>query len=218
MKIRWALLRYLWMKVAWVTALAGAAWLAAVMLPRALHELTDEWPVLLVMAHAGVVAWLMGRYHTGEFAFLQSRGFSRGTLWGHTMAVSGLSALAAVGVGAVMVWSGVRSGFQDVVMQNALFPVAAFRERHVPWMWMGLYAVMMPAGQYVWMRLAEGTQGRRGGLWLALGVIMALVAVYGMSTRYGGWRAGVLIAGACVVAGVFVVCSRGAYRELEVRA
>jgi hypothetical protein len=76
----------------------------------------------------------------------------------------------------------------------------------------------VPACHYAWIRRAQPTRGRHGGIVVAVGLIAALVAAFDLVRYLNGWFA--WLAGALYVAVVvcLVLGGRVLHRSLEVRA
>ncbi len=54
---------------------------------------TDAWPFVFILVHSLVLVQLLGRFRSPSFAFVYSRGYSRGSLWLHIMLASVVSVL-----------------------------------------------------------------------------------------------------------------------------
>jgi hypothetical protein len=180
-----------------------------------------SWRDLLPPCMAGLqcilLAWLLGRFNTPEFAFVYSRGYCRDTLWGHMMLVSVFSALAAWLPAAMIVWSGLLSCILDK-FGSPYFPIMAPLETPVPWAWLGCYLALIPICHYAWIRLAQPTRGRFGGILCAAGLVIVFLLTFDMLYFLDGWFA--WMSGATF--GVTLLClvygSRKLHRLLEVRA
>ena len=177
----------------------------------------DPWPGLIVLAHCLLLAGLLGRFETPAFAFTYSRGYSRNALWGHMMLASGLSVLAAMLPACLIVWTGLRSHFHDL-LHSPYFPVMAPRETWVPLIWLGLYLLLVPACHYAWIRRAQPTRGSHGGSLVVIGLLAAMVVGFDVIRHldaWFAWLAGVLYAAALVC---LVLGGRALHRSLEVRS
>ncbi|MBN2579026.1 MAG: hypothetical protein JXB10_08555 [Pirellulales bacterium] len=211
-------LRHGLLRIYWRQALPATGWgLLSLTLYALICPGVMSWRDLLPMQFIGLqcllLAILLGRFNTPAFAFLYSRGYSRNQLWGHLMLVSVLSVFIAWLPAALTVWSGLRSSLHDW-FQSPYFPVMAPREALVPWIWLGIYLVFLPAFHYAWIRLAQPTRGQNGGILAAGAMIAALLAVYSMN----GWFAWPCVGTFSLMVPVFLLGARMLHRNLEVRA
>jgi hypothetical protein len=179
----------------------------------------DSLPLYFVGFHCLLLAWLLGRFNTPAFAFLYSRGYSRDQLWGHMMLASVISALAAWLPAALIVWTGLRSHLFDL-LENPYFPVMAPLETIVPLAWLVFYFMLMPIFHYVWIRYAQPTRGRLGGLIAAAVILFAFTMSFDLNrapflNEWIFWLMGLTFAAAifCTLYG-----GRTLHRFLEVRA
>jgi hypothetical protein len=206
------------LRIYWRQALPATGWgllsltLYALVCPGVMSW-RDLLPLQFIGLHCLLLAILLGRFHSPAFAFLYSRGYSRNQLWGHLMLVSVLSVLTAWLPAALCVWTGLRSFLHDW-FQSPYFPVMAPREVLVPWIWLGIYLVFLPAFHYAWIRMAQPTRGRWGGIFPAVALIAALLVLYSLN----GWFAGLCVGAFSITVLVFLFGARSLHRNLEVRA
>ena len=218
MKTKWGLLRVLWHQALPATLVAGLAFAGYALLWSDVITRRNAWPAVIVVVHCMALGRLLGRFETPPFAFLYSRGCSRDALWRGLMLASAASVLAAWLCGTLVMWTGLRSLFHDVMMRSPLFPIMAPRETWVPLTWLGLYALLMPVCHYAWIRRAQPTKGATGGGMLGVGIIAALVVGFLLGRLQHGWYCW-LTAGLCaVVAVTLILGGRQLHRSLEVRA
>lgn len=173
--------------------------------------------ILFLLAHAKYMTGVMGRFRSGRFAFLYTRGFSRTVLWTHTILASITLTLLVWLPAALLVWTGARSAFQDF-LQNPYFPIMAPRETFVPWTWLAYYAAFTSMLHYAWTRRACSYRGRLTGLLLTAGVCLlpfGLDAAFRVNTDWVRWS----ITGATLLAAfAAVLMSIGLHKEAEVTA
>jgi hypothetical protein len=180
---------------------------------------SDRWPSLLVGVQCLLLVGSLGRFTSPAFSFLYSRGYSRDTLWNHTMLASLLSVLVAWLPATLIVWSGLRSAVHDHLFQSPNFPIMAPCEIWVPLVWLGIFVLLTPAFHYAWIRRAQPTKGGFGGFVLSFGIVVALLMSFNIAFYFYfwwlAWLAGVLF----VLAVVFLVLGgRALHRSMEVRA
>ncbi len=208
MKLRMGLLRWLLRRTRAVTLLSLPVVLLFVLFWP--HPLTSRsgWPVLFIFGHSLFVTGAVGGLRGGTRAFLYSRGFSRDTLWGHCMVATALCALAVWLPASVAVWSGLRSFVQDSMARSPWFPVMAPAEMFLPWLWLGLYALVAPVFHYGWIRAAQPTRAPGAGLFLMVGMALCLLTVFILGFP-GPWFRWVACAGGL---GIFLAALLGALR------
>lgn len=189
-----------------------AACMYSLLKPDLLHG-RDPWPAVFILVHSLILTALLGRFRTAGFAFLCTRGYSRHSLWGHTMLASLLAVLAAWGPAAVILWGGLRSRLQQALL-SPYFPVMAPREAPVPLVWLAGYALLLPAFHYAWIRQAQPTRGRDGGVFLAVGLVVAVFSVIAVDPA--GWFRWPLWAAAAATALVLLAAGRRLHQRMEV--
>ena len=175
MRIRGRLLLFLLRKTMPVTVTAICIACLYVFLRREILDWRDAWAGVFVLGHSLTLARLLGRFRTGEFAFLYTRGYSRDALWAHKMLATLISVLAAWIPAALIVWTPLRGLAQDVLFRSPYFPIMAPREAVVPMAWAVGYVILIPLSHYSWIRAAQPTRGRLGGSMMAPGVIVGIV-------------------------------------------
>jgi len=218
MRIKGRLLLFLLRKTMLVTVIAICMACLYALLRREVLDWRDAWAGVFVLVHSLALTGLLGRFRSGAFAFLYSRGYSRDALWAHTMLATLISALAAWLPAALIVWTPLRGLAQDVLFRSPYFPIMAPREAVVPMAWAAAYGILVPLFHYEWIRRAQPVRGGSGGPFLAAGVIVAL-AVLVMEGRPHPWfvgsaaTAGILAVGALV--GARVVASWRLHRRVE---
>jgi len=177
----------------------------------------DSLPGVLVLVQSILLMTLLGRYGSPAFAFLYSRGYSRDVLWGHMVLTSAASAIVAVLPGSLIIWLGVRSDIHDRLLNSPFYPIMAPREMIVPIAWLGLYMLLLPACHYAWIRAAQPTRGRLGGICIILGLIAALLVMLSEVHHLSGWFAGLAWGSYVAVIICLMLGSRALHRTLEVR-
>ena len=217
MAIKPALVLYLLRSTVWVTVPAVTISCLYVLLSVHVLGWRSGGPAVFILVHSLALTQLTGRFRTGAFAFLYTRGYSRDQLWAHTMLATLVSVAAAWLPAALIIWTGARSGFQGYVFRNPNFPVMAPLESPLPWAWLLGYAVCIPSLHYDWIRSAQPTRGGVRGPFLAVGALLAgwtLITIGGRNEWFG-W---VALSAGLVVAAATVIGGRALHRRLEVRA
>ena len=219
MKIHPGLLRIYWRQSLPATVMGVLSLTIYVLLRQDVMIWRDPLPLYLVGLQCLFLAWLLGRFNTPAFAFLYSRGYSRDQLWGHLMLASLISALAAWLPAALIVWTGLRSHLFDL-LENPYFPVMAPLETMAPLAWLVFYLTLIPIFHYVWIRLAQPTRGRLGGLIASSAMLLAFAMSFDIVrasfiNEWFVWLAGLTFAATslCTLYG-----GRTLHRFLEVRA
>ena len=96
-----------------------------VLLWRGVLGWRDGWPAVFVVIHARLTMLRLCRFDQGSFAFLYSRGFSRDSIWMHTMLANFLVILAVWTPAAIIVWTPLRGLVQDALFRSPFFPIMA---------------------------------------------------------------------------------------------
>jgi|GEM_PF-1414829 hypothetical protein len=130
--------------------------------------------IVFVLVHCLCIVFSQGRTRCSPFGFLYSQGFSRRTLWCHSMLVSLGSVLIVCLPAALAVWCGFRAYYQDRI-ENPWFPFMAPLESSYPIFVLMLYFLVLPALNYAWVRSAQPWRGSITG-YVVAGVM--LVAIY----------------------------------------
>lgn len=211
-----SLLRWLLRQMLPATLVALPPACLYVLLRPGILEWRDGWAGAFVLAHSLWLTRCLGRFASGEFAFLYTRGFSRRALWSHTMLASLLAVLAVWAPAAAIVWTPLRGAVQDVLFRSPFFPIMAPREAPVPWAWLAGYALLLPTFHYEWIRRAQPTRGGAGGPFLGVGVIVGAAVIYTEGFRQPWFDSLALAAGAAIV-GAMLLASARLHRRLEVR-
>jgi hypothetical protein len=164
------------------------------------------FPIWFILLHTVIFTLVTGRFNTQASAFLYTRGFSRNCLWMHR-ALNQILSVAAVWLAAgLVVWSGLRSAFQDHMLRSAYYPLFRSDDALVPLAWLGMHLVLISVLQYAPIRRAQPTFDRDAGFTIAIffcilalftidsasrwvGVVVAISIVVGVvSLIYGSWR------------------------------
>ena len=166
----------------------------------------------MVMARVG-----QGHGHgNGGFAFVYTRGFSRNSLWLHTMLATAAAVLAVWLPVCLIVWTPLRSLVQDVLLRSPYYPGAAFLDRWPPVQVMAMYALLLPVFHYAWIRLAHPSRGRMGGVLLATGFVIALVVTGGVVHWSSRWMGVVFLTLVGIAVVLLLVWSWRLHRSVEV--
>lgn len=174
------------------------------------------WPLLFITLHTAAIIQRVDSFHSSWFTFYRTRGFTMPTLAAHGLLAIFASVLLVWALGAVVIWTGARSEFQDTVMRSPYGPFLCRLERELPIQWLGAYAVLVSVFHYALVRYAQPTRGVVGGLFLGLGfgiVWILLIPEYRHpSLQRILWPCG------CVCALISLIGSLQLHRRLEVRA
>ncbi len=178
MKIRWPLLFWQVRQLAGITCIATLlSTIYVLMRFEPLQIGSQSAALFFVLGHCIAITWILGRVRSRAFGFLYGQGFSRDTIWMHTMLASAVSVLAVWLPAAFLVGSGLRSGFQDM-LRNYWFPLMADTE-WIFLIWSLLaYLVLIPAFHYSWIRAAHPTSGSRNGIVIATGIVFASFSIW----------------------------------------
>lgn len=216
--VRWGLLRMYWRKCMPLTFLCTVGMgLLAVLWPDVL--MTDNlWVAVLIFVHCLMLGVMLGRTDQPDFAFLYTRGYTRDTIWLQMMLASALSGLAPLLVGSLILWTGLRSTFQNHVMENPFFPIMAPREQWMPMIWLLLYLLLIPASHYAWIRRNLPTRSSQGGYYVVIGLLVAILVGFYMEPRLDGWL--VWMAGTAYIITLVAMLAGGwiLHRSVEVRS
>ena len=222
MPVKLPLLLWLWRQTLPATVIVlPVACLGALLTPGILHVQRVEsvfgfvLPVL-VLVHAVAITYLMGRAGSGAFAFAYTRGFSRNSLWLHTLLASAAAVLTVWLPVGLIVWTPLRSLVQDGLYQSPYYPGAAFLDRWLPIQVMAAYALLLPVFHYAWIRLAHPTRDRTAGVLLAAGFLFALVVTGGVVHWSGQWMGGLFLTLIGIVEVLLLIWSRQLHRRVEV--
>lgn len=212
------LLNVLWRQALPATGLGGVGLgLYALMWPDVMTS-HDHVPALVILVYGLLLGRLLGRYQTPAFAFLHSRGYSRGVLWSHLMLASGLSVMAAWLPATLILWTGLRSAIFDRVLRSPYFPIMAPREIVVPLVWLAFFILLVPAVHYAWVRSAQPTKGGHNGPFVPFAILAALAVAFSMVYHLRGWFAWLCGALYAVTVVALILGGWRLYRSLEVRA
>ena len=172
------------------------------------------WPVLFVSVHALLLIGAIDTPRGPEQAYLYTRGLTRDGLWRHMMLAMAVGVLAAWMPPAVIVWTPVRSTFQEA-LGNPWFPVMAPVETMAPLVWLFLYVVVSAAAHYARVRSAQPTLGREAGLFLLAGLAPVFLTLF-LFRRPPAWFARTAVALGLLAAATLLLAARRLHRRMEV--
>ncbi len=220
--MNWRLTLYLLRSVWPVTVLAWLVSIPLVLLYRDVIWIAIIWLDLFVLVHSAAIVTMLSRFRSGEFAFLRGRGFSRDVLWRHTMQASLLAVLGVWLPVALAIWTPLRATVQDS-LQNPLFPFMAKTEHFAPWLWLGMYAVLLPVFHWVAIRLVLPGRAGLAGVLLATGAVIAIfdsisAALRIVRSAYGDERTITMVSLTVLIALLALIASWRMHRRLEVQA
>ena len=179
----------------------------------------DQVPAMIVLAHCLAVPWRLGRVRSAAFGYLYVQGYSRRSLWGHTMLASLASALTVWLPMAALIWLPLRSSFQDAVMQNAYFPFMGPTERALTLWCLATYFCLIPVFHYAWIRSSLPRRGILSGHVLAAAAFAALLAFWIGAPRWlrCGWPSIAIVGAFAGAALVLLLSGRSVHDRMEVR-
>ena len=177
LKVKVGLLRHLMRQLLPVTLVGLPVACLYVLLWRDVLRWRNEWALVFILIHGLVLTQVLGRFRKGSFGFLYTRGYSRNSIWAHTMLASVLAVLAVWAPAAIIVWTPLRGVAQDALFRSPFFPVMAPREASVPLAWLILYGLLVPAFHYAWIRSAQPARGGSGGAFVAAGLCVTVITV-----------------------------------------
>lgn len=215
--IDWSLLRWVLWPVLPVSLVATVVASLYVLFRREPLEPADGWAGAFIVVHCCFLVMRLGRVGAGPFAFLYTRGYSRDRLWAHTMLASLVAVLIVWLPAALLIWLGLRSGFQDTVRESPYFPIMAPLETTVPLVWLAAYLVLLPVLHYAWIRQAQPARGGATGPLLAAGLVVTAVSTLnaGRIEPPVWW---IIWIGCVVVVVAALWGGRRLHRSIEVRA
>jgi len=214
MRVKHALVRWFFLHALPVTVVAAPGAFLYVLARRQPHDWHDLLPWVFIVFHSAAIAERLGKFGSGHFGFLYTRGFARDALWFNNALAGALSVLAAWLPVALLLWLGIRSAFQDLLL-NPYFPIMAPAEAPLPVLWMAGYAVLLPAFHYAMIRRAQPTRGRYGAMLLSAGLAFALLTMIIVRFR-AVWFRHIAFAGGIIIAITVVVAGCLLHRRLEV--
>jgi hypothetical protein len=173
-------------------------------------------PLAFIAAHSLLATWSMCRFESPAAAFLYTRGFTHDQLWAHPILAHLLSVLAVWGPASLCVWLGVRSSFQDHVLQNPLYPLLKTSDFIVPLWWLGLYGLLVGIVEYGPIRRAQPTLDRDAGYSMEFGLMVLLLMGVDVPARSTWYFAFVLTAFA-VASVALLVGSWRLHRQIEIQ-
>lgn len=215
MKTRTGLLQWMVRRARTVTLVSLAvAVLFLLYWPRPLTP-RSGWPALFVFVHSLFLTGTLGGARGGTHAFLYSRGFTRDAIWWHLMAATALCVLAVWLPASLTVWSGLRGHWQGTIMANPWFPVMVPAEMAVPWLWLALYAVVIPVFHYGWIRAAQPTRDLGAGMFLMAALVFCVLMLFmGFPTPWFRW---VVCGGGVGVVLAALIGGKRLHRRMEVQ-
>ena len=147
----------------------------------------SSWPALFIFGHSGAMAVCLGRFRTGRFGYLYSRGFGHDTAWAYTILASVLGALAAWLPAALIILLGVRSFVQDL-MKSPYYPVIADPlDAETVRLWLVFYVFFLPMMHYAWIRDAYAASGGRVGKMLVVVIFVVAPSFFVLHPPFPGF-------------------------------
>jgi hypothetical protein len=216
MAVKRALLWW-WVKpqLPWVVLTAVIAAAYTLLRSRPLEGLRGSWEVLFLLFASFFLA-IPQTPSGGKAGFLYTRGYSRDAIWAHSLLATVLTLVMAWAAPAFIVWTGLRSAFQDRVTESAYYPLMRSPDAWVPLWWILALLVLVPVFHYATVRLQQPTRGRFAGGVTAIAAVVAWLAL--LSARpQGQWFWAMVALCAVVMAAVMLIASLKLHRRMEVR-
>jgi hypothetical protein len=175
-------------------------------------------PYLLILAHSLGISLLLGRNRSGWFAFLHTRGFSRGALAAHWALAALASALVVWIPAAGFVATPLRGRFLDSVLQSPYGPFVYPVECRLPLGWLGGYFLFLGLFQLAWVRRAQPARGSFNGHVLAVAAICTWFHCFERTRYPSGWMPWILWCTAILCGGIALAAAIRVFGRVEVRA
>jgi hypothetical protein len=217
MKLYKSLLRWLVTQTFPVLIIALPLGCVSALMARGPLEARDPYFALFVAVHSLALVSRLARFRSPDFAFLYERGFGRNTLWAHTMLATAVAILLVWLPMALIVWTPLRGLVQDVVFRSPFYPLMRPREVSVPWVWLGLYAVVLPVLHYEWIRRAHPTRGGAAGSFITAGLVLVALTLFNMPFQHE-WFGWLVLVASVTLAATALAASRRLHRHLEIRS
>lgn len=176
----------------------------------------DRWGMCLVIAQDAAMATQLGRRRSPSEYFQYSHGFSRDTVWRHSLLAGMVSVFLAWLPAALLVWSPLREVYQDDIVSSEWFPFGAAFETAYPvhwlihaWFWLAMFVGVRSTGPEVSSRLAD----------VSLSAFVMWPVLFGRDSSFsdpvpGEQIAWTAIAGASAI--LLTVANRSRFRDVEV--
>lgn len=175
----------------------------------------NGFALFFIITHCVAITCLLSRFSSG-FAWLHGRGYTRKTIWSHTMAAAAASALFVWLPAALIVLTPLRSLLHDRVFQEPYYPIMQPRDAREVWIWLWAYALLIPLMSYGWIREAQPTRGSTHGWSLVIVAMLAGFSLYNITRPDSPFW----LPMNAVFAAVALIClftGRALYRTLEIR-
>lgn len=179
-------------------------------------DITSPWPALFIFGHAIAMAVSLGRFRTGQFGFLYSRGYGRDTLWTHAMVASIMGAFVAVLPASLILRLRIRSLVQDLLKSPYYPGIMEPQDAVAPWLWLFFYLFLIPLVNYAWVRNAHPARGETAGRGLVIFVAFASLPLFAIRPPFPGFFT-LVFAAAILVGLIVLIASRFVHRGLEVQ-
>ena len=215
MKIKTTLLGMFFKQAIPVTLIMLPIGCLYVLLVRKPLSWQDPWLALFVILHSIGIAACLGRFRSPAFAFIYTRGYSRDALWSYKMLSTVLSFISVWLPMALIVWLSIRCALQDKIFKSPYFPIMSMREVSVPWIWLIGYVLLLSLFHYVWIRRAQPMRGGNDVIFLAVGVVIAMIVIMPFSWHPQWFRMLIYILSAVIVI-VTLVAGWRLHRTMEV--
>jgi hypothetical protein len=183
MSIRWPLIRWQLQQTKLLNLIVGVAAIIYVMTRKEPFTAISTSPCWFPPLHAAVIVWFLGRANTSAAGYLHIQGFSRDTVWWHTLLSSVVCMMFAWGITALLIGTGLRSACQDL-LQNPFFPYTAPVEVGFLWVWLWEYAMCLPLAFYCAGRWGHSARGNDAGL---MGAALLTLLLLSSLATYRGW-------------------------------
>ena len=219
MRIRFPLLAWQFRPLVAVTALAtSVAGLYVLLTFEPLRYERDVAAWFFILIHCIAIAVVQGRYESRSFGFLYSQGFSRDTLWAHSVLASAASVLIVWLPVAVLVLAGLRNSYQEA-SGNYWYPLMSGTEWPFAFWSLLAYAVLLPIFRYAWIRAAQPVRGGSAGVLIAVGAIVGALSTWNgvPMPLMPRWTVVLMAGGFVLAAASLFLAGWRLHRRMEVR-
>ena len=174
------------------------------------------WVPCFILAHCIFLVFSLSRIEHSSFGYLYVQGHDRDTLFRHVLTASGLSVLCVWLPCALIIWLGVRSGFQQA-FGNFNFPLMAPKEYAFPLWCLLAYGVLVPIFHYAWIRGGQSMRGSASGFVLAAAAVLVAFSIWNgvRVPDMPGWTIVAMAGGFVVTALSLLIAARKLHRQLE---
>lgn len=214
------LFRWLLWEMSTVTGCAIFVMLAFLLLnPEVMRFRAGGDISVFVFVHSLMIVRTICLVRKPSFGFLLMSGVSRDQHWRHITITALSSGLLVWGLGAAIVFSGLRSKIQDQ-SDNPAFPFMGVTEQPVMIWCFVEYLILIPVLHYAWIRSSQTTRGADNGFLMTIGVVLLAITIDDAIdfSNAPTWVSSVIAFGFLLVSLGATLATRRAYLRLEIVA